>query len=71
MILTAEERNRILKLMANQNISQRKMEKITGIAVTDINQLLNGKKCCFPGWRKRIAAALGLKESELFSKQEV
>lgn len=47
-----------------RGLSQTKLSGMTGIASTDISAIENGWKRPFPGWRKRIAKALGVPESE-------
>lgn len=53
MLRLREERQR-------RGMSQTKLSGMTGIASTDISAIENGWKKPFPGWRKRIAVALGM-----------
>lgn len=57
MLRLREERQR-------QGLSQVKLSMLTGIASTDISAIENGWKKPFPGWKKRIARALRIQESE-------
>lgn len=40
----------------------------TGIHSSLISRIVNGKVPAFPGWRRRIAEALGVDEAELFDE---
>jgi transcriptional regulator with XRE-family HTH domain len=42
------------------------LTRITGIAANDLSMLERGLRPAFPGWRRRIVAAFGLTEDELF-----
>ncbi|GAB6178968.1 hypothetical protein JCM14036_02870 [Desulfotomaculum defluvii] len=57
MIRLREERQR-------RGLSQTKLSSMTGIASADISAIENGWKKTFPGWKKRIAKALGIHEAE-------
>lgn len=57
MIRLREERLR-------RGLSQTKLSIMTGIASTDISAIENGWKKPFPGWKKRIAGALEVEDSE-------
>ena len=48
----------------HQGLTQVKLSGLTGIASTDISAIENGWKKPFPGWRKRIAKALGMEGPE-------
>ena len=39
----------------------------TGIATSDLSQIERGLRFAHPGWRRRIARALELPESQLFA----
>lgn len=60
---------RIKDILEKQGKSQLQLSRETNIAPSDLNQVINGKKYCFPGWRKKIAKALKVKESELFNEE--
>jgi ribosome-binding protein aMBF1 (putative translation factor) len=57
MLRLREERQR-------RGLSQTKLSGMTGIASTDISAIENGWKKPFPGWKKRIARALGVHGTE-------
>ncbi len=42
----------------------------TGIHPSLISRIVNGKVCAYPGWRCRIAEALGVDEAELFEEAD-
>jgi transcriptional regulator with XRE-family HTH domain len=52
---------------ARRGWSQTRLSALTGIAAADISAVERGRKYPHPGWRRRIAAAFGMAESELFS----
>jgi transcriptional regulator with XRE-family HTH domain len=58
--------NKLREYMEQLGISQLELSRITKIAPTDLNQIVNGKRYCYPGWRKRISEALGVPENKLF-----
>lgn len=58
--LTLERRRR--------GISQTRLAAMTGIAPQDISALENGWKRPYPGWKKRIARALGVDGDALFEE---
>lgn len=55
--------NKMLRLRLERQrrgLSQTKLSAMTGIASTDISAMENGWKKPFPGWKRRIAQALGM-----------
>lgn len=52
--------------LKTRNITKYKLHKITGIAKCDIYNAINGKIPMYPGWKKKIAEALGKAEEDLF-----
>ncbi len=42
----------------------------TGISPGDLSLIERGKRELFPGWKRRIAKAFGMSESELFVEAE-
>jgi transcriptional regulator with XRE-family HTH domain len=50
----------------NQKLSQLKLSYLTGIAPGDISRIENGWIKPYPGWRKRLAEALGVTQDQLF-----
>ena len=57
---------KLKKIMTEKNLNQRKLSAMADMAQADLNQAILGKKPMFPSWRKRIAAALGMTEIEVF-----
>jgi transcriptional regulator with XRE-family HTH domain len=51
-------------------LSLTKLTALTGIATTDLSLLERGLRPPFPGWRRRIAEALGMREEDLFRSTE-
>ncbi|ACV64373.1 transcriptional regulator, XRE family [Desulfofarcimen acetoxidans DSM 771] len=54
-----------------RGLTQVKLSGMTGIASTDISAIENGWKRPYPGWKKRIAKALGVygpKADQLFEE---
>ncbi len=58
--------NRVKEARSKEGISQFELAKRSNIAQSNISQIENGKIFPYPGWRKRIAAALNLEEDYLF-----
>jgi transcriptional regulator with XRE-family HTH domain len=56
--------------MEKQKISANKLSLKAMISPANFSQAINGKMPMFPGWRKRLAEALGVSEKELFSEEE-
>lgn len=52
--------------MEKQHIKAFSLAKRADINPSDLYSALNGNRPMFPAWRKRIAAALGVEEKELF-----
>lgn len=48
--------------------SQTRLSGLTGIVATDLGAIERGTKYPFAGWRRRIAAAFKLRETELFAE---
>lgn len=53
-----------------RGMSQVKLCGLTGISPSDISAIENGIKKPFPGWKARIAEALGMPADELFKPVE-
>ncbi len=49
-----------------RGLTQTQLSALTGIASTDISAIERGIKAAFPGWRRRLAQALGVSADELF-----
>ncbi|MFW6017022.1 MAG: helix-turn-helix domain-containing protein [bacterium] len=58
--------NRVKKEREKRNWSQFQLAKKANINQGDISQIENGKIFPYPGWRKRLAEALGVEEQYLF-----
>ena len=58
--------NRLAEIRKEKGLSQLKLTMATGIAPGDISRIENGLMVPYPGWRKRLARALGTVEAELF-----
>jgi len=59
--------NNLLKeFRTKRGFSQLTLAKLTNIAPTDISRIENDWLRPYPGWRKRLARALGVNERELF-----
>ena len=54
------------KIRTEQGLSQLSLAKLTDIAPSDISRIENGWLKPYPGWCKRLADALEVKENELF-----
>ena len=57
-------------ILTTKDISVNKLARMSDITASDLYCALNGKKPLYPNWRKRIAVALDLPESELFEGVE-
>jgi len=60
------EPKKLLEILAAKGISRRKIARWADISEPDIYMIMSCKKVFFPGWRKRIAAALQMSEAEVF-----
>ena len=60
---------RLRAAVSKRGLSFRKLAIMTGIAPQSLSAALNGRVEFWPGWRKRIAAALELSEEELFGEE--
>lgn len=58
--------NRLKEIRMSKEISQLKLSQISGIAPCTISNIEKGRQYVFPGWKKRIASALNVSETELF-----
>jgi len=58
--------NLLKESRTKKGFSQLTLAKLTNIAPTDISRIENGWLRPYPGWRKRLAKALGVTEKELF-----
>ena len=72
MLLLCQEQEVIkmtkLKLLMRINgISQSRLSRMADIGQTNLNDAFNKRAVFFPAWRKRIAVALKMDESDLFA----
>lgn len=56
--------------MVKRHITTNRLAKMAKITPQDLYAALAGKREMFPGWRKRIAEALGVPEEILFNAEE-
>jgi transcriptional regulator with XRE-family HTH domain len=58
--------NKVRAIRKRQGLSGLDVAYRAKIAPGILSNIENGKIICYPGWRKRIAAALAVPEHELF-----
>lgn len=56
------------RVLKERGISKNQIAMQARISPADFYQAVNGKKPFFPAWRARIAEALDIPESELFTE---
>lgn len=59
----------IKQIRKEKGISQLELARRAKISPADVNQIENGKKYAFSGWRKRIAEVLDVDEEKLFLEE--
>jgi transcriptional regulator with XRE-family HTH domain len=59
-------RNNLKKIRKQKQVSQLSLAYLTRISPSDISRIENGWVKPYPGWRKRLAEALGVTEDQLF-----
>jgi len=62
--------NKLKEIRNEKGLSQLRLALLTGIAPGDISRIENNWLRPYPGWRKRLARALGTTESELFPAEK-
>jgi ribosome-binding protein aMBF1 (putative translation factor) len=62
--------NLLKEFRRKKGISQFELAKLANIQPTEISRIENGWLRPYPGWRKRLAKALGVKEKELFPEEQ-
>lgn len=62
--------NNLRKIRKERGLSQLRLAYMTGIPPNEISRIENEWLRAYPGWRKRLARALGTTESELFPTEE-
>jgi predicted transcriptional regulator len=60
--------NNLKEIRKEKGVSQVKLSRLTLIAPSDISRIENGWLRPYPGWRKRLADALGESEEVVFPK---
>ena len=63
-------KNNLKEVRKTKGLSQLKLSLMTGIAPTEISRIENGWLVPYPGWRKRLARALGTDEDALFPERK-
>lgn len=62
--------NRIRELRRARGWSLTRLSGLTGISAGDIGLVERGLRPAYPGWRRRIAEALGVPEPDLFAPSQ-
>jgi transcriptional regulator with XRE-family HTH domain len=62
--------NNLQKVRKEKGLSQLKLALMTGIAPSEISRIENDWLKPYPGWRKRLARALGITEAKLFPDEK-
>ncbi|HUW45632.1 MAG TPA: helix-turn-helix transcriptional regulator [Dehalococcoidia bacterium] len=63
-------KNNLQGVRKQKGLSQLRLSFLTGIPPSDISRIENGWLKPYPGWRKRLARALGVSEAELFPTEK-
>lgn len=58
----------LTKEQKKRGLSDSKLARMADINQSDFCSMKNGKRPCYPAWRKRISSVLGVPEDELFPK---
>ncbi len=62
--------NKLKEVRNERGLSQLKLAFLTGISPGDLSRIENGWLRPYPGWRKRLAKALGIAQTELFPDEK-
>ena len=62
---------KLLDILKEKKMTRHRLAKLTDIAPGDLYCAIDGKKPLYPGYRRRIAEVLAMKESEVFPDYEV
>lgn len=62
--------NNLKKIRNERGVSQLKLAFMTGISPSEISRIENGWRRPYPGWKTRLAMALGTSERELFPEED-
>lgn len=65
------KQNQLKEILQREKKTQFWLSRETGITCPDLSQVMNGKRYCFPGWRKKISQALDIPEEEIFPCETV
>lgn len=55
---------KLAQILYDRRISQAGLARLADINQADLNTMIHGKRPAYPGWRKRIAKALGMEGPE-------
>lgn len=58
--------SKLKKIREAKGLSQFELAKLSDITPADISRLENNKIFAYPGWRERLARALGVEEKEIW-----
>ena len=61
--------NKLKEVRQNQGLSQLELSRMARIAPNTISVIESGQQYPFPGWRKRLAEALCVREEEVFPEE--
>ncbi len=62
--------NRLKEIRNERGLSQLRLSMLTGIAPSELSRIENGWIRPYPGWKKRLARALGTTQVELFPESK-
>lgn len=58
--------NNLKSARKSKGLSQFELAKLSNVTPSDISRLENNKIYAYPGWRKRIAKALGVEVEQIW-----
>lgn len=61
----------IREIRKAKGLSQWKLAQLTGIHPTNLYKVESGQLRLYPGWRQRIAEALGVREEDLYQEKSL
>lgn len=64
-------KNNLKRFMKEKEVSGFELFRRTNIAPSTISGIVNNRILPFPGWKKRISAALDIPESEIFPDERM
>ena len=62
---------KFVQIRKEKGISQTELSHLARIPRPKLNEIERNKRVAYPAWRKRIAQALGVEESEAFQSMEL